>query len=300
MEIECIRSYQEYMKYLQETEKRMQKRVALERYLSEQGGQALEQSKRRLFKAKSKRTYTYIGFCEVCDLPTTFHMDFLYSIGPIINFREHLTCDHCYLCSRQRFMLSYLKQQIERQRQINYNPTIFLYEQITTFYEKAKEVLKANIIGSEYCGADKPPGEMINGIMHQDAQNLSFQNTSFDYLVSNDVFEHVFDIDATLREAHRVLKPQGRLVFTVPFYSMNEKTVKRVEMEDNNITYHYPPIYHGNPMSEEGSLVVNDFGWDIFDRIKVAGFSDSYLMCYYSYEYGYMGHGLQMAICAEK
>jgi ubiquinone/menaquinone biosynthesis C-methylase UbiE len=51
--------------------------------------------------------------------------------------------------------------------------------------------------------------------LRADAGQLPLPDASFTTCVSNSVFEHLPDLDACLREAHRVLRPGGRLVFTM-------------------------------------------------------------------------------------
>lgn len=48
------------------------------------------------------------------------------------------------------------------------------------------------------------------------ATKLPFPAKSFKTVVSNCVLEHIPDIDGALSEIHRVLKPKGRLMITVP------------------------------------------------------------------------------------
>ncbi len=45
---------------------------------------------------------------------------------------------------------------------------------------------------------------------------LDLPDASFDLVVNNQVMEHVEDLDATLREIHRVLKPGGQLLSLFP------------------------------------------------------------------------------------
>lgn len=49
-----------------------------------------------------------------------------------------------------------------------------------------------------------------------DGQTLPFADATFDNVVSFQVLEHVFDPDRFMSEAFRVLKPNGRLLLTVP------------------------------------------------------------------------------------
>ncbi|RME57501.1 class I SAM-dependent methyltransferase, partial [Candidatus Parcubacteria bacterium] len=50
-----------------------------------------------------------------------------------------------------------------------------------------------------------------------DGETFPFESASFDSVVANEVFEHVFNPDRFLDEVHRVLKSGGRLLMTMPF-----------------------------------------------------------------------------------
>ncbi len=50
-----------------------------------------------------------------------------------------------------------------------------------------------------------------------DGETFPFSDGSFDSLVANQVFEHVFNPGRFLCEAHRVLRPEGTMLLTMPF-----------------------------------------------------------------------------------
>jgi SAM-dependent methyltransferase len=52
---------------------------------------------------------------------------------------------------------------------------------------------------------------------YYDGNTFPFQDGEFDSIVINEVFEHVFNPDGFLGELNRVLKPEGRVLMTVPF-----------------------------------------------------------------------------------
>ncbi len=53
--------------------------------------------------------------------------------------------------------------------------------------------------------------------------NLPFADSSFDTVLATEVLEHVPDVERTLAEIHRVLRPGGHLMATVPFvYPVHE------------------------------------------------------------------------------
>lgn len=50
-----------------------------------------------------------------------------------------------------------------------------------------------------------------------DGKNIPFSNNTFDSCFSSEVFEHVFELNESLQEIFRVLKPGGTCLFVVPF-----------------------------------------------------------------------------------
>lgn len=253
-------------------------RAALERLLCEQ--------------LVGQESWTLPGVCQACDRAVAFHGDWLYSDGRTINFRERLVCPSCQLNNRQRFMAQLLRGRVSGAS------TTYLYEQVTPFYAWATANLPGRIVGSEYLGHDVAGGSEVEGVRHEDALALSFADSSLGAIVSNDVFEHVPDIDRSLAECARVLSPGGRLFFSIPFHE-TPATRQRATLRDGELVELLPPEYHGNPVDPEGSLVFYDHGWDILDRCRTAGFADAYVLAYWSLLYGYLGAGLQLTFVAE-
>ncbi len=52
---------------------------------------------------------------------------------------------------------------------------------------------------------------------YYDGKTFPFKESEFDSVVTNQVLEHVFNPDEFLSEINRVLKPNGKLLLTVPF-----------------------------------------------------------------------------------
>ena len=102
-----------------------------------------------------------------------------------------------------------------------------------------------------------PPGERTPpGWINQNAENLTYAGDTFDLVVTQDVFEHIFDIDAALREIGRTLRSGGAHVFTTPLVNKARPTECRASRApDGSIRHHAEPEYHGNPVDPDGSLV---------------------------------------------
>ena len=81
------------------------------------------------------------------------------------------------------------------------------------------------------------------------------------------------------------------MLATIPFHCDKDESVVRASLKDGKIENILTPMFHGNPVSAEGSLVFTDFGWDLITTIKQAGFSDVALDVYASPELGHLGAG---------
>jgi SAM-dependent methyltransferase len=241
--------------------------------------------------------WTLPGICLVCAAPAQFWGDWVYSDGEHINFRERLVCPTCGMNNRQRFMAHLVQQTLEIERRA---PVIHLFEQVTPFFAWALDHLPGEVKGSEYLGPGVESGEVIDGVRHEDGLALSFPDESLDVMVSNDVFEHVPDIDRVLRECTRVLRRRSRLFFSVPFVEDRDESTQRAELRDGQIVELLPAEYHGNPVSSEGSLVFYEHGWDLLGQCLEAGFDDAYLLGYWNALYGHLGDGLQLIFVAER
>jgi len=206
----------------------------------------------------------------------------------IPNIRERLVCPISGLNNRQRLASSLISIELSQRRG---RCVVYLTEQITDFYKWAcQRHTNSDIIGSEYIGNDFAPGQIVDGVRHEDIHRLSFADSSVDLIVSNEVLEHVPSPRRAFQEIARVLRPNGQALMTFPF-SFREESVVRAELIDGSIVHRLEPVYHGNPLSEEGSLVFTDFGWDVLDMIRVEGFRDASVEIYHSAPAGHLGLG---------
>lgn len=247
-----------------------------------------------VLQSPEKRIF-YPGRCQVCRRKANLLIDNQYSESPSkVNFRERMVCPFCGLNNRQREIARLVADRVPE------DARVYVTEQVTSMYQYLSRQFP-NLTGSEYMGPDIPGGKVCEGgVIHEDLTALSFADETIDCVISNDVFEHVADIDRALTEIYRVLRTDGMLYATFPMNFHQEHTVKRAELADGTIHYKQKPVYHGNPVSEEGSLVFYDYGMDFLSLVKKAGFSDGYFVPFYSIPYGNIGNRSLFIFIARK
>ena len=267
-------------------------------------GDALTQIRaveKSLISSTPTKAFSVIGFCVPCDQWVSFLVDMacggqLEGDTWIPNWRERLECPHCKMNNRQRLIATLVKEELD----LPGKKRVYFMEQVTPIYAWAVDTFKNHdLIGSEYLGYEYEGGAIIDGIRHEDVENLSFPDESIDLIVSNDVFEHVPSPIHAFAECARVLKVGGVMLATIPFHSKNEQSILRAKISDGQLKHLLPPSYHGNPVSADGSLVFTDFGWDILKDMKSAGFSEACVDIYASAELGHLGGG-QLIFRAKK
>jgi SAM-dependent methyltransferase len=260
------------------------------------------------------------GYCLPCEKQVEFRVDYLAggsrSTGP--NWRERLLCPNCKLSNRQRVIATLVSQVLA---DVSSGKQIYLMEQATplmNFLDKKQS--RHEVIGSEYFGAQFKPGQTIwpwhylapgdrgrpirsillaarlavrmfrrCGFRHENIEQLSFVDASLDFIVSNDVFEHVADPVGAFRECARVLKPGGVMFATFPFFSDMGKSATRARLGPGGVEHLLPAEYHGDPTSSSGALVFTDFGGDVFGMLCEAGFSRVQIEVFHDLELGHLG-----------
>lgn len=248
------------------------------------------EAERRLVPAAGS-DFSVPGFCWIDRAPQDFAADFLYGGveegARLPNWRERLTCPACGFNNRQRAAVHAFETELSP----GPKAAIYLTEQVSPVYQWLKSRYPASV-GSEYLGETLAPGSFdARGLRHEDVTQLSFAAGSFDFILSFDVFEHVPDYPAAFRECARVLRPEGRMLFTVPFLANSDSTLVRASVaEDGTITHTLPAEYHGDPVQPtQGVLCYQHFGWQMLDELRQAGFRDAWALAFHSFEYGYLG-----------
>lgn len=208
--------------------------------------------------------------------------------GPIPNWRERVVCSHCGMNNRQRLVAKLVQQAVREHAA----PRIYLMERVTPIFQWVRRLPGADVQGSEYLGYQYRGGEVVGGVRHEDVMALSYGDAAFDVIVSNDVFEHIPDPAAALRECFRVLRPGGTMLATFPFHTERADTLVRARLAGGAVEHLHPPQYHGNPLSVDGSLVFHDFGWNLLHGMRQAGFADAACEVYMNDAFGHLGAGL--------
>lgn len=201
------------------------------------------------------------GLCPICEKN-------VYFTAKNACLRANYICSGCRSIPRERAIM-----QVIQTRYPNWHK-FYIHESSPS--SRGASVKIAN--RCEHLTVSQYDPELGFGNIHQlknyrseDLENQTFADASFDIVVTQDVLEHVFDAQAVFREICRTLKPGGVHIFTTPIVNKNSPTQQCAERtSDGSVIYHTPPKFHGNPMSDRGSLVTWNWGYDIKEFIEKA------------------------------
>jgi uncharacterized protein Usg len=227
--------------------------------------------------------YKKEGFCPICNLNSIFfsNHDWL---------RDNYRCIKCYSLPRDRAIFNVLnmidhdwrKKRIHESSPSNKN--------------------FSNVVKDYTCSQyfpDEVPGEIINGYRNENLEKLTFSNQEFDYFISLDVMEHVFNPGVAIQEMLRTIKKDGAVVFTVPIHKHVPISIQRAELlKDNSIKYILPEDYHGNAIGNGKCLVTWDYGQD-FKKLVQIWIGENYEINIYNEtndEYGIIGEYLDVVV----
>lgn len=229
------------------------------------------------------------GECYICQEKSAFEISRPKG-GGAVNWRETLKCSNCGMINRWRSCLHLFEALCKPTEE----DRVYLTETLSPVYEELAK--RYPLMQSSEYFAHAPLGEMVEmvprNVRNEDVTQLTFPDASFDSVLCFDVLEHVPDYRAALHEFCRVLSPGGRLILSVPFSFREETTVRAVVEEDGSICHLMEPCYHGDPLSSDGVLSYYDFGMELSDELKKAGFSKSSVLWYESKHWGYLGENV--------
>lgn len=202
------------------------------------------------------------GHCPLCEGPATFVAEREGDLAPQWHpnwFRGGLVCTKCRSIPRER-AIAYCLSKFEP----NWRDKV-IHEcspggrgLSPRFRKECK-----TYVPSQY-STEIPFGSLHpSGWRSEDLEKQTFADESFDIVITQDVFEHLFHPAAAAREIARTLRPGGLCLMTVPVVRYWETSVRRAQMTDRGVVNLLPELFHGNPVGDGKSLVTIDWGYDI-------------------------------------
>jgi SAM-dependent methyltransferase len=221
------------------------------------------------------------GYCTICERNVFFA-----KAGPWL--RDEYLCLRCHSIPRNRALVRVLGQHFPSWRDLS------IHESSPCGPASDKIQRECPGLVSSQFFLDVPRGELRNGQQSEDLESLTFQDSSFDLVITQDVFEHILRPEKAFAEIARTLKRGGAHVFTVPYYRGKKTVIRARAMESGEIEHLMKPDYHANPVDAEGSLVVTEWGDEICDFIFYASGMTTSIFSFFDTSLGLEGEFLDV------
>lgn len=211
-----------------------------------------------------------IGRCNICNHFTVF------VCLDITMARNNMFCLFCRSSSRKRHVAKTIITKVSKDKNISSFSEIPKLKNIKIFNTETNDAFSKVLQNYEsYVCSDLFPDVEIGTLMRervfcQDLEKLTFDDRSFDLVITEDIFEHVRDHIKGFKQISRILKIGGHHIFTVPCF-FDRPTLIRVDTTTDKDIHLFPPEYHGDPIRGK-ILAYRTYGIDIFDLLKSFGF----------------------------
>ncbi len=130
------------------------------------------------------------------------------------------------------------------------------------FADKGGEIIGCDV--SSECVARASSYDIYKSVSIADARHLPYNDESFATVLSNCVLEHIPEDEKVLREVSRVLRRDGRFIFTVPsenfvknLKTQNEKYVKNFNERLEH--FHYRAPQEWEKLLQQCGLTLEEF-----------------------------------------
>lgn len=204
-----------------------------------------------------KIVYRNQGVCPICESTAEFTARHDW-------YRDHLLCSGCGSIPRERALALVLNRVLPDWRSLSVHESSPVARGISL---KLRQQCKG-YIASQYFPKEKL-GMTVRGFRNENLEAQTFPDENFDLVVSLDVMEHVNKPDLCFQEIARTLKVGGQYLFTVPTYKGKITSERRaLYRDDGSVDFLAEAEYHGNPISDAGSLVTFHYGYDLPELIK--------------------------------
>ena len=203
------------------------------------------------------------GSCNICG-KNTFFFGFW-------SKRETFFCWYCGSNSRNRALAKVVLENYGNVNCLNeFNKDHKIKGYLAAAYGPLAEILRhRNFTLSEYF-QDTKLGDRKGDIICQNLTSLTFEDNSFDLVISEAVIEHINSPLKSFIEVNRVLRKNGKYIFSIPFESDLETTTR--VLPDGTALCERK--YHKDPLSSSGALVYTDFSKNDFEEkmLRPSGF----------------------------
>lgn len=207
--------------------------------------------------------FEFHGPCPVCEADRSFVAERDDDLDPQWHggwFRQDLKCTVCRAPPRERIIADALNRLCPQWRHVEIHESspggwAFSYK----LRAQATKYVASQYDPTFAFGQMDATGQWRN----EDLESQTFPAESFDVVITQDVFEHLFNPGRAMREIARTLRPGGFALMTVPVVRGWGPTERRARLVGGQVEHLLPPEYHGNPVGDGRSLVTVDWSYDI-------------------------------------
>lgn len=233
-----------------------------------------------------KHHFEVEGFCPCCNKEVNF-------VSNSTWYRDNFFCGNCGCIPRERALMRCIEMFFPDWRSYK------IHESSPTMWRGPSVRLRdecEHYFPSQYW-SEKKLGTSTEGIVNIDIENQkSIRSNSFDLVITQDVFEHLYNPRKAAKEIARTLKKGGAHIFSVPLVNKDRPTEKWSVIKSNKVHFLHEEEYHSNPVDPEGSPVSFHYGYDLALQIHQWAKTPTMMVYFDDLSYGIRAEFIEILI----
>lgn len=221
----------------------------------------------KIFDCRSFIEENYLGYTDIADgnkqcnlcghhlkkfLPGGIDTQLFNELKVIgAGYRENVICPYCGSMDRNRWVYWVLKEKTD------------IFEGGTVLHFAPEKMIRKKLENNSRC--DYYAGDLVfkPGIHKIDVTNIQFPNEFFDYILINHVLEHVEDEAQAFFELRRVIRPNGKMIFSVPVTMECETIEMEGVYNDEDRKKYYGQKDHVRLYGRDYKERIESYGWEV-------------------------------------
>jgi SAM-dependent methyltransferase len=235
-------------------------------------------------EASSEYAYRREGYCPICEATVEFSARYDW-------YRDHLYCSGCASVPRERALALVLSRRFPDWRGLAIHEASPNARGISS-----KLGRECNAYTASTYRRDEPLGKQMNGGQNENLEVQTFDDESFDLVISLDVMERINEPAEAMQEIERTLRRGGSYIFTTPTHKNRPVSERKARRNPDGTV---EQLASTDKESSSDEPVMFEYGYDLAELIAKWSGMDVEVVRFHDHHHGIIGEFTEVYVATK-